>query len=291
VSKPLPNCIVCGKATARERHDWLFRCTVCGFLSSSLEPRINAATARIDEEKREHALNSLRRRNFETILDWLAETGVKPPARILEIGCGHGWFLLAARARGYEPIGIEPDGQIAAIAQANGVNVRRGFFPEATVPGEIFDVVIFNDVFEHLPDPPGVLRAVRNCLAHSGVLAINLPLATGMFYRVSDALGRVGWHGPFERMWQVGFPSPHRSYFSAPQLAALAEQCGFTERARRSMPSLRVSGLWERLCYDPDQSRVAAALMWPLLVGLAPLVRFLPADIGVQLFSPPSDKP
>jgi SAM-dependent methyltransferase len=279
-------CIICGNANIRYRHNWLFRCTACGFLSSALETRINLASAQIDEQKREYALNNLRRRNFESILDWLAETGLKKSALILEVGCGHGWFLAAARRRGYQAVGIEPDVNIAAMAQANGAAVRTGYFPGAIVPGEKFDAIVFNDVFEHLTDPASALSQVESSLAPSGLVAINLPLATGFIYRFADILDRVRCHGPLGRMWQLGFPSPHRSYFSAAQLSALAERHGFKECVRRSLPSLTVSGLWQRLRYDPTQSIVVAAMMWPFLVVFTPLLRFLPADIGVQIFVP-----
>jgi SAM-dependent methyltransferase len=275
---------VCGQANLRYRHDWLYRCSACGFLSSTLEIHINAA--QIDEDKREFALQDLRRQNFETVLDWLAEAGLKRSDRILEVGCGHGWFLMAAKARGYEAVGIEPDQHIAAIAQANGATVRTGFFPDVIEPEEKFDAVIFNDVLEHLPDSFAAMKDVRGCLAPSGIAVINLPVATGLFYRIADVLDRLGGHGPFQRMWQLGFPSPHLSYFSAAQLASLGTRCGFKEVLRRSLPSLRIRGLWQRLRYDPSQSILLAVLMWLPLVVLVPVLRFFPHDIGVQFFKP-----
>lgn len=287
MSSQASSCCVCGHANLRYRHDWLYRCSACGFLSSSLEVHIN--TRQIDEDKREFALHDLRRQNFETVLDWLAEAGLKRSGRILEVGCGHGWFLMAARARGYEALGIEPDQHIASIAQANGATVRTGFFPDVIEPGEKFDAVIFNDVLEHLPNPFAALKDVRSCLVPAGIAAINLPVATGLFYRIADLLDRFGGQGPFQRMWQLGFPSPHLSYFSAVQLAALAARCGFEEILRRSLPSLRIRGLWQRLRYDPNQSIPFAVLMWLPLAVLVPLLRFLPHDIGVQFFKAPTE--
>jgi SAM-dependent methyltransferase len=260
------------------------RCVTCGFLSSSLQPQINVSGIELDESKRETALYDLRRRNFEMILDILANAGLQPSTRILEIGCGHGWFLEAARARNYQAIGVEPDEPIAAIAKANGQEVRVGYFPDTVGAAERFDAIIFNDVFEHLSDPWGALRQVERYLAPGGMVVINLPLATGIFYTLANALDGIGLRGPFLRMWQYGFPSPHRSYFSADQLAALAHRCGLGERARHALPSLRVAGLWQRLRYNKEQSILFAALMWPVLVVGAPMLRFLPADIGVQVF-------
>jgi hypothetical protein len=162
---------------------------------------------------------------------------------------------MAAIARGYEAIGIEPDKAIAAFAEANGARVRQGSFPEMVRPGETFDAIVFNDVFEHLLDLPGATANIWRCLKPSGVLVINLPLQTGTFYRLADALDRVGIHGPLRRMWQLGFPSPHRSYFSADQLSQFVARHGFRESGRHTIPSVTVKGLWKRLCYDPNQSR------------------------------------
>jgi SAM-dependent methyltransferase len=280
------NCIICSGKNRIFRHNWLDRCDACGFLSSTLEPCVNSVDIQLDEQKREYALGDLRRRNFEAILNRLAESGLDRSARILDVGCGHGWFLSAATARGYDVTGIEPDVAVAAIAQqANGNKVRAGFFPEKVEPGETFDIIVFNDVFEHLPEPDAALIEVRRCLAPDGVVLINLPISTGLFYRVSDVLDRMGYNGPFARMWQKDFPSPHRSYFSPAQLAALSAKFGFVQRARYSLPSLRVAGLWQRLRYDPNQSVLSAAAMWGILVIMSPLVRFFPADIGVQIFS------
>jgi SAM-dependent methyltransferase len=249
-----------------------------------LQPSINSIDVTIAEDKRGDALQSLRRQNFEVILDWLGIVGVEPSARVLDVGCGHGWFVMAAITRGYEAIGVEPDNAIAAVAEANGARVRQGSFPEMVKPGETFDVIVFNDVFEHLLDPPGAIADTWRCLKPSGVLVINLPLQTGTFYRLAHALDRVGVHGPLRRMWQLGFPSPHRSYFSADQLSQFVARHGFHESARHTLPSVTVKGLWERLRYDPNQSAIAAVVMWPVLAFLAPFLRFLPADIGVQIF-------
>src|SRR5262245_4215371 len=124
-------CSVCGSASVRYRYNWLYRCMACGFFSSSLDVHINLSDLQIDEQKREYALHGLRVKNFETILDLLAESGLRPSARILDIGCGHGWFLSAARSRGYQPLGIEPDVRVAAMARATGAAVRTGYFPNA----------------------------------------------------------------------------------------------------------------------------------------------------------------
>ncbi len=269
---------------ARFRHDWLWQCPSCAFLGSTLVVRLNASASAIDEDARAEALQALRRGNFERVLDVLRDVGLAARGRILDVGCGHGWFVQAAAARGYVAIGLEPDDAIAATARRQGATVRSGFFPQALEPDERFDAIVFNDVFEHLPDPAGAMRAVRQRLTPGGIVLLNLPIATGIFYRVADLLDRVGIHGPFDRMWQRAFPSPHRSYFTQAQLVQLAGTCGFTERSRSSLPSLESSGLWARLRYDRTSNLAVAALLWAVLrVGL-PILAVLPPDIGLQTF-------
>jgi hypothetical protein len=55
---------------------------------------------------------------------------------------------------------------------------------------------------------------------------------------------------------------------------------------------MRVKGLWQRLRYDTNQSIFLPGLMWPVLAALSSFLRFLPQDIGLQIFAitPPGAK-
>src|SRR5579862_361818 len=104
-------CPVCDARMRRLRHEWCFHCPGCGFLASNLRPHIGDGldAGVVDEKQREHALVTLRRKNFERVLDRI-DSLVKPSRRsLLEVGCAHGWFLDAAARRGYDVQGIEPE--------------------------------------------------------------------------------------------------------------------------------------------------------------------------------------
>ncbi len=284
---PVSACAVCGAVTVRLRHDWLRRCPRCAFLSSTLAVRVNSSAGAIDEDARARALSALRRRNFERVLDALGAAGLKTGARVLDVGCAHGWFVEAAVARGYDACGLEPDTELVAVARRTGVPVRSGFFPDALAPDERFDAIVFNDVFEHLPRPDEAMRAVRMRLRAGGLTAINLPIASGVFYRMADVLDRVGWHAAFDRMWQTAFPSPHVSYFTQALLARLAAACEMDERWRGHLPSLDHSGLWARLRYDRTATVAGSAVIWGVLRLAMPILARLPPDIGLQIFGTP----
>jgi 2-polyprenyl-3-methyl-5-hydroxy-6-metoxy-1,4-benzoquinol methylase len=263
-----------------------FECDGCGFLASSLEPAIgnDAAHETIDEPRRREALAILRSRNFERVLDRLALLTGGEPRTVLDVGCAHGWFLEAAARRGHTATGLEPDPSIADQARSRGLSVISGFFPEGLPGGAHFDVITFNDVLEHLPDPRAAVDACRERLTPGGLLAVTLPSSRGVLFRAARALGALGAHGPMDRLWQRGFPSPHVTYFHPAGLAALMGTRGFREIHRGSLPSFTRKGLWSRLRYDRRSCpAVSAALYVPLLL-LAPLLGIFPPDISFQVF-------
>jgi len=268
------------------RHDWCFLCGVCGFRASNLNPHIGEGQFAnvIDEEQREIALASLRKKNFERILDRL--DSMTHPARrsLLEVGCAHGWFLDAAARRSYDVHGIEPDAPIAALASRKGHDVSTGFFPEALGPGTLHDIIVFNDVFEHLPDPRAALAACRQRLQPGGLLVLNLPNSGGAFFRVATLLDRLGIAGPHNRMWQKGFQSPHLSYFRPDLLTRLARREGYAEVYRGTLDAIDRQGLWQRLRLDRRSSLPGAMLAWVAVTIASPVLGWLPSDIALQIY-------
>lgn len=268
----LNHCCVCGDEL-QSRKRWLFECRSCGYLASNLEP--DAGTG-ID------GLAELRRLNFEAILNRLSQLRTLAGLRLLEVGCAAGQFLEAAAARGVRVMGIEPEQGNAAMARANGLRILDGYFPADGPYRGPFDIIVFNDVFEHLPDPDQCLRHIEQLLAPGGIAVLNLPSSTGMLYRVADGLDRLGYSDPLERLWQKDLPSPHVSYFNAGNLAALVTRStNLKVIARMSLPSMTRSGLRSRV-KSVNKGISGDALFtgaW-MLSFVAPI---LPSDIMVLL--------
>lgn len=100
-----------------------------------------------------------------------------PRGRLLDIGCGVGSYLAAARARGWDIAGIEVSEIAVRIAgERTGAPVwLADEFKDASSHVR-FDALHFGDVLEHLPNPRGALRYYLNYLCPGGVIAVDGPL-------------------------------------------------------------------------------------------------------------------
>jgi len=268
----------------RGLQEW-HRVCACGYEGSTLAVDIDVDGGRevVDEVMREEGLGPLRQRNFQTLVMDLAqrvktENGRRP--RMLDVGCAHGWFLEAAKPH-FHVTGIEPDARIAAIAVEKGFAVRRGFFPDVLESNERFDVIVFNDVLEHIPDIDSALRACAHHLSPGGWVVVNAPARTGVLYRISKAMARVGMPASFDRMWQKGFPSPHVHYLDDASMAAIATSTGLRVAAIRALPSMSTRGLYARIRTDRNVSFAKAAGVAAVLTVTSPVLSLMPADIKV----------
>ena len=277
-------CPVCGAALSQTEASWVLQCRDCRFMSSTLQADIGGTLHRnIDETARLQALEPLRRNTARLILDALEE--LKPDiGPILEVGCGYGWFLEEARARGHSAIGIEPDRPIYDAAKKSGLDVRNGYFPEAVDTGEAFDVIVFNDVLEHIPYPHAVLEKVGMHLNEGGHLVVCGPSADGFLFNVARMLQHLGIKSYYARMWQKGLPSPHLSYWKPDHLSTLSGRLGLAEVRRVRMPSVDTRTLKQRLAYDRQGSAIGNVFALVAIYSAAPLLNMLPADIELQIF-------
>lgn len=147
------------------------------------------------------------------VLDELA--AVTGPGRMLDVGCGTGDFLLAARARGWHVAGVEVSPDAAEVARRRDLAVSVGTLGEAALPEASFDCVVLLDVIEHLPGPVAELREIRRILRPGGVVVVETPNWRSLYRRI------------LRHRWAALQPRIHLLYFDETALRRALVEAGF----------------------------------------------------------------
>jgi SAM-dependent methyltransferase len=95
----------------------------------------------------------------------------------LEIGCGAGGFTRRYLGKAVERWGIEPNQSAAEAARPSFTHLLCGAYDDVAeqLPDRYFDLVIVNDVIEHMPDHDRFLQDIKRKLAPGGVLVGSVP--------------------------------------------------------------------------------------------------------------------
>jgi len=138
-------------------------------------------------------------------------------ARLLDVACGAGSFLLLAQSRGLQAQGIDTNPE--AIARATERGLRADFasldaFADQN-PGA-FDVVTAFQVLEHLEQVVPFTRQAARCLMPGGRLLVSVPNRHRL------------WRGKLE---PLDCPPPHLSRWAPEQFEALASRAGLRLQA------------------------------------------------------------
>jgi 2-polyprenyl-3-methyl-5-hydroxy-6-metoxy-1,4-benzoquinol methylase len=113
--------------------------------------------------------------------------------RVLDVGCAYGGFLVAFARRGARVAGIDIDPRYVRLA---ALNLREQGLDGDLVHGDAgeprpefsgrFDLVIANDVLEHVPRPAAFLANLRDWLTPSGAAWLEIPNGAWPPYVVRD---------------------------------------------------------------------------------------------------------
>ena len=142
--------------------------------------------------------------------------------RWLDVGCGAGTLMEAARGRGWEVTGTEVAERAAAAMRDKGFDVRSGELEQLDLPEASFDVVSSMEVVEHVPDVNALLGESRRLLRPGGALYLTTPHGRG----ISARLLGMGW--------SVVDPPEHLQLLSTPGLRAALAHSGLAVRSLRT---------------------------------------------------------
>lgn len=172
-----------------------------------------------------------------------------PPAatRLVDIGCNTGGFGEALKSlRNVEVWGVEPDAGAAELASKVLDKVLTEPFTATTaVPDGAFDVVVFNDVLEHLVDPWGALHLAKKKLRPGGCVLASLPN-----FLHKENLQHLLIDRDFQYLETGIRDRTHLRFFTARSAKRLFDDCGYEVRSTDWINELWwPSTLWGRAIY------------------------------------------
>lgn len=202
----LPACI-CGATghTTEERHHLpMLRCTSCGVLRQ----HVQLTPSELSDWYREHYLKDEYYHTYEHDLPVankrLAAYNLSSrQTKLLDIGCGNGAFVTAARSRGIDAWGQD----LSKDSESDFIYV--GALVDIAFPSQAFDVITLHDVLEHFVDPVAALKEIRRLLRRPGKLIIDYPRF---------------WHESGKHHWKA---KEHLWMLTEGELVTMVEKAGF----------------------------------------------------------------
>ncbi len=169
------SCNLCGSFKTKKLFYNIVRCVKCGLVYQNPRPSETNITEgfRASEIYISEHIDKSKEKVFKWLLkriDSVAEKG-----KLLDVGCGKGFFLRMARDIGWDIAGVEISKSMAdKINKELGNVVFEGKLEEARFPADSFNVVTFWDVLDELTDPYTVLTEVKRILRDNGVVLIRV---------------------------------------------------------------------------------------------------------------------
>lgn len=148
-----------------------------------------------------------------------------PESRVTEVASNDGSLLKRFKALGVQTLGVEPAQNIAARAQADGIETLPVFFGAESAERILqshgpSQAVIGNNVLAHVDDTLGFLRGARRLLAPGGRVIVEVPY-------LGVLLDKLEYDTVYHE---------HLCYFSISALARLCENAGLRLERVDDMP-------------------------------------------------------
>jgi SAM-dependent methyltransferase len=136
--------------------------------------------------------------------------------RVLDVGCGKGFFVKACCERGIDATGLDlSDTAIEHAVQALHVRAICGRLDEQAPGLGEFDAVTFWATIEHVPDPVATMQNIHKVLKPGGLLLLDTGIGDDWLDRMLPGVNQ--WYDPPQHLY----------VFSASAMRKLVRHTGF----------------------------------------------------------------
>jgi SAM-dependent methyltransferase len=170
-------CLLCGtgalRGLARYRHAHLVRCGACRIVFAARIPTEAELDAHYADYGHAWFDSPITRKRYDELLRSFEH--LRRTNRLLDFGCGEGFFLEQARDHGWQVCGTEYGRRAIELARQKELQIVPAPQVSETLEPASFDVVTAFEVFEHVRDPLAEGAVVAQLLRPGGLLYCTTP--------------------------------------------------------------------------------------------------------------------
>ena len=167
---------------------WIEKCVYCGhqFNRLSTEDLHNLTRYYIDEYApanlssddkegdKPGSTNEFTLKRYEQVEEFIMNNGIRHDSKVLDVGCATGGFLKHLKSKGfYHLYGIDMIPQY--VYKAKNYNIRLGTVYAIPFEDNSFDIIILDQVLEHLHNPKSAMKEIKRVLKKGGLIYVGVP--------------------------------------------------------------------------------------------------------------------
>ena len=211
------HCLICKSSSLKnlrgyEKH-FLIKCSNCNFVFAKKKPTREELELHYDGYGRDDYLSPITIKRYNDILDDFEK--YKKTKKLLDVGCGIGYFLEVAIKRGWQVYGSEYTDDAIEICRKKGILMHKGVLNPENYEEESFDIITSFEVIEHINNPIDELTNFNKILRKGGLVYVTTPNFNSLLrYRLKSDYN------------VICYPE-HLSYYTPKTLKKLFTRIGF----------------------------------------------------------------
>lgn len=215
------HCLICSSTALKTievyRATHLVKCGNCGFVFSQKIPTEQELIDYYDGYGRNDYLSPITIKRYNELLNEMEP--FRKTNRLLDVGCGIGYFLKLAKTRGWEVYGTEYTDRAIEICEGKGITMKQGKLNSKDFEADSFDIITSFEVLEHINNPIEETNNFYQLLRKGGLIYLTTPNFNSLLrFRLK------------ERYDVITYPE-HLSYYTPKTLNNLFNRCGFKKKA------------------------------------------------------------
>jgi SAM-dependent methyltransferase len=189
--------------------------------------------------------------------------------KIVDIGCGAGFFLDFVSEQGATAIGVELNKTVHDSIRKRGHKIYSNINEMALDHSGTVDIAYLSHTLEHIIDPGNALSSVYSIMKAGGAISVTVPCLNSMTFLFERILLSLNPNS----FWRI-FSENHLTYFNHRSLKSVIEQAGFKDP--RIFPGAIGENLIRGILKSERSTRFAYRYLLQPALSLTSLVNFTP---------------